>query len=266
MNHQPEVAIAGGNVPTANAETNSRSTWLSHTGIHASAPLDGPTARHPHPSPGRRALVVRSPRGLLVGSGDAVRAVTELHRQLSGSLSQWLDELVQALAQESESRPRDADRRIRRAGVIKHGRGHTAHPEAMLLVVHRVAQAPHSCEVLSEILSARDRVGGHGRQPEPSQGRLEAVRWPNGEQHLAHGRAVAKNSRPHPSANNHRVLARNLGDVDDLTFVEHAEVHGLAAHGAELLKIWAGFGLEVELCDRAVAKVHKTQAERIAAG
>jgi hypothetical protein len=52
MNHQPEVAIAGGNVPTAKAETSSRSTWLSQTGIHASAPLDGPTARHSHPSYG----------------------------------------------------------------------------------------------------------------------------------------------------------------------------------------------------------------------
>ena len=48
MNRQLEAAIAGGNVPIANAESNSRSTWLSHTGIHASAPLDGPTARHPH--------------------------------------------------------------------------------------------------------------------------------------------------------------------------------------------------------------------------
>ena len=48
MNRQLEAAIAGGNVPIANAESNSRSTWLSHTGIHASEPLDGPTARHPH--------------------------------------------------------------------------------------------------------------------------------------------------------------------------------------------------------------------------
>lgn len=66
----------------------------------------------------------------------------------------------------------------------------------VLLVVHGVAQAPYSGEVLTEVISAGERIGGHGWQPAESRhGRFKTVGWPKGEQHLTHRSTVAENTR-----------------------------------------------------------------------
>src|SRR4051794_264071 len=166
---------------------------------------------------------------------DAIRDVA---RRALERRPEILDEVVQ---RHGRAVHRDVDRSDDLARLRTDGRCDRAQPVRELLVVHCESTRAHALELALELGLRGDRVRAALREPDSGQRALELVGRQEGEQHLAHRRAVR--GQPRADVEIEVDLAPLAArapaalDVHDVDAVEHRHVHRAAGGVAEQLEM-----------------------------
>src|SRR5215217_3629270 len=160
---------------------------------------------------------------------------TELTRDLLGRRLDLFAEFPEPFERRPLARRGDADRADHVAVVVKDRCGGAADPFDSLLVVDRVAEPTHLCQVLVHERRRGDRARRVDRHPR-GQDAIDRLGGQRSQDGLAGGRAVDGPARTHTRLERDGMLALDPLDRDDLAVVERGEVDeflGAVAKGLE---------------------------------
>src|SRR3954471_24755714 len=161
----------------------------------------------------------------------------------------------------------DVDRGDDAVGLGPHRRGDRAQAVRELLVVHREAALAHALELDQQLALRRDRVRAPAGELEAVEHAVALGRRQEGEQHLAHRRAVGGQARADVQVEVDLRRARRAAalHVDDVGAVEHGHVDGVARGVAERLQMRRRDVAELHRVDRGDPKIEHAGPEPVLA-